>query len=162
MARPAAAAGETRTRRPPRQPAHSLEDYFDRLDAALASKASQQLSCRAGHAGAPPRRSRAAAEAGRRAARPSDVPRLRRHPCRRRRDDSFREVELQDAFAALLAAEQAPASARVDAEAIPAEVIDEIARRVIARMGDDSMRAAVLDVAERLVREEIARIKAQN
>ena len=78
------------------------------------------------------------------------------------RDDSFREVELQDAFAALLAAEQAPAAAHVDAEAIPAEVIDEIARRVIARMGDDSMRAAVLDAAERLVREEISRIKAQN
>jgi hypothetical protein len=50
----------------------------------------------------------------------------------------------------------------VDIEALPAEVIDEIARRVIARMGDDSMRAAVLDAAERLVREEISRIKAQN
>ena len=32
-------------------------------------------------------------------------------------------------------------------------------RRVIARMSDESMRAAVLDVAERLVREEIDRIK---
>jgi hypothetical protein len=28
-------------------------------------------------------------------------------------------------------------------------------------MGDESMKAAVLDVAERLVREEIARIKSQ-
>jgi hypothetical protein len=28
-------------------------------------------------------------------------------------------------------------------------------------MGDDSMRAAVLDAAERLVREEIDRIKSQ-
>ena len=39
------------------------------------------------------------------------------------------------------------------------DVIDEIARRVIARLGDDSMRDAVLDTAERLVSEEIDRIK---
>jgi hypothetical protein len=70
---------------------------------------------------------------------------------------------LQDAFAALLAAEQgltiAPPVQRADPPS--AQFIDEIANRVIARMGDDSMRAAVLDAAERLVREEIARIKSQ-
>jgi hypothetical protein len=44
--------------------------------------------------------------------------------------------------------------------AITEGVIDEIARRVILRLGDDDMRRAVLDVAERLVREEIDRIKA--
>ena len=38
-------------------------------------------------------------------------------------------------------------------------MIDAIAARVIARMGDDKMRTAVLDAAERLVREEIDRIK---
>ena len=37
--------------------------------------------------------------------------------------------------------------------------IDQIASRVIARLGDESMRQAVLDAAERLVREEIDRIK---
>ena len=37
--------------------------------------------------------------------------------------------------------------------------LDEIARRVIARLGDEPMRQAVLDAAERLVREEIERIK---
>ncbi len=35
----------------------------------------------------------------------------------------------------------------------------QIARRVIARLGDEPMRQAVLDAAERLVREEIERIK---
>ena len=47
------------------------------------------------------------------------------------------------------------------ADSLPSEVIDEIANRVIARIGDESMRTAVLDAAERLVREEIARIKSQ-
>jgi CheY-like chemotaxis protein len=72
---------------------------------------------------------------------------------------------LTDAFAALLAAEQghpAPALPAVAAPAAPAlteQTIEEIVGRVIARMGDDSMRRAVLDAAERLVREEIDRIK---
>jgi len=44
-------------------------------------------------------------------------------------------------------------------EALSDATIDAIAARVIARMGDEKMRAAVLDAAERLVREEIDRIK---
>jgi CheY-like chemotaxis protein len=69
---------------------------------------------------------------------------------------------LADAFAALLAAEQgqsftaAPQSAEVSDE-----TIDEIVRRVIGRMGDQAVRTTVADVAERLVREEIERIKSQ-
>jgi CheY-like chemotaxis protein len=68
---------------------------------------------------------------------------------------------LQDAFAALLAAEQNQpiASPRINPDSN--ELIEEVARRVIARLGNDTMRAAVLDAAERLVREEIARIKSQ-
>jgi hypothetical protein len=74
---------------------------------------------------------------------------------------------LPDAFAALLAAEQghpAPALAAVPvaqsaAPAISEQMLDEIVARVLARMGDESMRRAVLDAAERLVREEIDRIK---
>jgi CheY-like chemotaxis protein len=71
---------------------------------------------------------------------------------------------LRDAFAALLSAEAGHQIAPLPKRAEPpsSELIDEIASRVIARMGDDSMRTAVLDAAERLVREEIARIKAQN
>jgi CheY-like chemotaxis protein len=78
----------------------------------------------------------------------------------------WQPATLQDAFTALLAAEQGqslafppPAPA---VQAPTAEMIEEVTRRVIAKMGDESMRAAVLDVAERLVREEIARIKSQN
>jgi hypothetical protein len=73
------------------------------------------------------------------------------------------EASLQQAFAALLTAEgtAAPSVPQPAPPAVTADLIDDIVRRVIARMGDDSMRAAVLDVAERLVREEIARIKSQ-
>jgi len=83
---------------------------------------------------------------------------------------------LADAFAALLAAEQSdpdaaahlwPAAVAASAESTPAvgdEVIEEIVRRVLDRLSDTVVRDAVSDatanVAERLVREEIARIKA--
>ncbi len=86
---------------------------------------------------------------------------------------------LVDAFAALLAAEQriglAPSAATVPtapgsagspasapASAAPGapseDLIEEVSRRVLARLGDQS-RPAILDVAERMVREEIERIK---
>jgi Arc/MetJ family transcription regulator len=76
-------------------------------------------------------------------------------------DPLWQSSTLQEAFAALLAAEQgqaiAPPATRLDPSST--DLVDEIARKVIARLGDDSMRAAVLDAAERLVREEIDRIK---
>ncbi|HEU4939681.1 MAG TPA: response regulator [Vicinamibacterales bacterium] len=69
---------------------------------------------------------------------------------------------LADAFAALLSAEQgrrvSPSTA--GSSAISDEAIEEIVGKVIARMSDRVVRDAVLDVAERLVREEIDRIKA--
>jgi CheY-like chemotaxis protein len=72
---------------------------------------------------------------------------------------------LVDAFAALLSAEQqlqiAPSAApghQGSAPVISDQVVDEIAKRVLARLSDQA-RPAVLDVAERLVREEIERIK---
>ena len=83
-------------------------------------------------------------------------------------------ASLVDAFAALLAAEQkmglAPSAATVpnaapspvssSAPAAPPteDMIEEVSRRVIARLTDQS-RPTILDVAERLVREEIDRIK---
>jgi CheY-like chemotaxis protein len=77
--------------------------------------------------------------------------------------------ELADAFAALLAAEQqfgaAPATPPPSAPASPTPiddaVIDVAVRRVLARMTDETVRAVVLDVAERLVRAEIDKIKSQ-
>jgi CheY-like chemotaxis protein len=82
---------------------------------------------------------------------------------------------LPDAFAALLAAEQgetpSEASALWPADAAPApaplftdDLIEEIVRRVLARLSDTVVRDAIADVAsqvaERLVLEEIARIRA--
>ena len=47
----------------------------------------------------------------------------------------------------------------VDRGTMSVSVIDVVVGKVIERMGDEAMRAAVLDAAERLVREEIDRIK---
>jgi hypothetical protein len=70
-------------------------------------------------------------------------------------------ASLAEAVAALLAAEQgrpiAPAAVRP--EDIPDGTIEDIVRRVIDRVGSQSVQQTVLDVAERLVREEIDRIK---
>jgi CheY-like chemotaxis protein len=75
---------------------------------------------------------------------------------------------LVEAFTALLSAEQ-KVGLTASAAAVPPttsvgpavtdEVIDTIAARVLARLSDES-RPAILDVAERLVREEIERIKS--
>ena len=68
---------------------------------------------------------------------------------------------LAEAFAALLSAEQSrlisPAAPRV--AIVSDDTIDDIVRRVAARMSEQAVRETVLDVAERLVREEIDRIK---
>jgi CheY-like chemotaxis protein len=68
---------------------------------------------------------------------------------------------LAEAFAALLAAEQgkvAPAPS-INEQALGEDVIEQVTRRVVERMADTAVRQVVLDVAERLVREEIDRIK---
>ena len=80
---------------------------------------------------------------------------------------------LADAFAALLAAEQGEAltdatgtwpAAPPLAAVVTDELLEDVTRRVLARLSDTVVREAVADiaskVAERLVREEIARIKA--
>jgi CheY-like chemotaxis protein len=70
---------------------------------------------------------------------------------------------LADAFAALLAAEQSQpiALSQPRPATVSDEVIEDIVQRVISRMGDHAVRTTVVDVAERLVREEIHRIKTQ-
>ena len=70
---------------------------------------------------------------------------------------------LAEAFAALLSVEQGRpiAASRIGTPAVTDETVDDIVRRVIARMSDQAVRDTVIDVAERLVREEIERIKRQ-
>jgi CheY-like chemotaxis protein len=70
-------------------------------------------------------------------------------------------ASLAEAFAALLSAEQGQPIAlpSVRPEDIPDDTIEHIVRRVIEKMGTSTVQQTVLDVAERLVREEIARIK---
>jgi len=74
------------------------------------------------------------------------------------------KVSLVNAFSALLAAEQAvPAPAAATQAAGPAMTeasIEEAVRRVLVRMTDDLVRRLVLETAERLIREEIEKIKA--
>ena len=152
----------------------SLEDYFDRLDAAFANVA-----------GAPGRRPPPAeadpvfarieelekprpAVAG--PAAPAPEPVVEELPISWDPEPvegdiaPARQPHLASAFAALLAEEQGeppPPDAGVYGSPPPItdQVVDDIAQRVIARMGDEAMRRLVIDTAERLVREEIERIK---
>ena len=164
----------------PAEPPGGLEAYFDRLDAALASKTAAGANvppaplARGAHGemdlsgwNPPAAEGNHAASAQPRIAAPSAPA-----PAPSAADSvTVSPVNLDEAFSALLAAEQgltvAPAMAAgvvrapsaTAPEALSDATIDAIAARVIARMGDDKMRAAVLDAAERLVREEIDRIK---
>jgi len=171
--------------------ANALEAYFDRLDAALATKATAPAPAEpvertkdaaavvpflpdtpaapakprpvaavpqpAAPAPVPPPPAPPAPVASTHAAPPPSVV---ERPVQQPPVQS--EISLQEAFAALLAAEQTAGNAPAAPTTVSNETIDEICRRVIARMGDEGMRAAVLDAAERLVREEIARIKSQS
>jgi CheY-like chemotaxis protein len=72
------------------------------------------------------------------------------------------KISMAGAFAALLAAEQSlPTIAQADRSpvAISETTLEEVVRRVLARMTDDTVRRIVLETAERLIKEEIERIK---
>jgi CheY-like chemotaxis protein len=149
-----------------------LDDYFQRLDEALAS---------AGH--------RPSSEVTARATKTK----LKGKPMIEAQQSASTDVTLGDAFSALLAAEQGepsaaalppsafvasslvseshahhhhpPQPAAAPAPAISEELLETVIRRVLEQMSDRLVRELVgpkvLDVAERLVREEIARIKAE-
>jgi CheY-like chemotaxis protein len=151
---------------PPREqkPAgDSLEDYFDRLDAAFANLGAvpPKPVLEPEDLGAslleldepPPERSPAGAADAITGWDPDIAGDLA----------PARQPDLANAFAALLAAEQGtplPAGAGLAAPTVIAEeTIEEIVRRVVDRMGDDAMRRLVVETAERVVREEIDRIK---
>jgi CheY-like chemotaxis protein len=73
------------------------------------------------------------------------------------------KVSLATAFSELLAAEQArPSQAAGPAapQQIPEAAIEEAVKRILTRMTETTVRQIVLDTAERLIREEIEKIKA--
>jgi CheY-like chemotaxis protein len=77
------------------------------------------------------------------------------------------QISLAEAFAALLAAEHgqaiSPAVPRTAAASGPdVPDVEDIVQRVLDRLQDQDVRRTVVDVAERLVREEIDRIKRAN
>lgn len=88
-----------------------------------------------------------------------------------RKDGDHRTV-IADAFAALLALEEGDPGAKpvrlttaAEEPVITDALVDEVARRVLQRLAPDTARGIVVEVvseiAERLVREEIARIRSR-
>jgi CheY-like chemotaxis protein len=154
-------------RRPvePEKPApESLDDYFDRLDAAFAT------------IGAPPGAEKPTHERGDLSAGigelhhpppeavPAEDPLANWDPELAGDLAPGRQPQLANAFAALLAAEAGGDLSFSTALIAPPpqlsdEVIEDIVQRVIARMSDETVRRTVVETAERLVREEIERIK---
>jgi CheY-like chemotaxis protein len=68
------------------------------------------------------------------------------------------KVSLATAFAALLAAEQSTSKAGGLPVSLSQGAVEDVVRRVL--MSDDAVRKIVLEAAERMVKEEIERIKA--
>ncbi|HTL44499.1 MAG TPA: response regulator [Vicinamibacterales bacterium] len=143
-AAPQEPSGSTRTEDP-------LEAYFDRLDAAVTAHA------------AAPRRPEPPVELFRSEPLGANAPPAPPQPGTTTAGSSA--PSLADAFAALLTAEGRVPYARPDspesnaAPPDPEALIEAIAQRVLARLEDSKLRAVVLDAAERLVREEIERLK---
>lgn len=155
---------------PATAPAGSADDYFERLDRAFATltptleprtvppKAPPHvlappipgpIDAPAAQAPPPPP---AAASAGNGSAHPAP-----------------RGSDLADTFATLLAVETGelpPSALLAPAEPGDDALIERVARRVVAEMGEGPLRALatqiVSETAERLVREEIEKIKAGN
>jgi hypothetical protein len=76
------------------------------------------------------------------------------------RAETAEPAGLHEAFAALLSAEQRRPIVPAAGEPMSDEAVEAIVRQVVARLKDDDLRRLVLDTAERLVREEIDRIKS--
>lgn len=72
------------------------------------------------------------------------------------------KVSLVSAFSALLAAEQStqPTVASSAAAPVTEATVEDAVRRVLVRMTDELVRRIVIETAERLIKEEIEKIKA--
>jgi CheY-like chemotaxis protein len=154
---------------PPAPPgaAPGLDDYFERLDAALAGIAGAPT----GHSGpTAPQPAESSAPFGSDPAEPgAELPEQSAETPPIRFREALELPSIADAFAALLAAEQSkplPASAPTWPAIAPSNdaLVEKVTRQVLAHMTDRVVRETVADlvsqVAERLVREEIERIKA--
>jgi len=143
-----AAAGSEAT-----APAASADDFFDRLDAAFATRTGAHQEER----GLVPEQLDPSPERVPHALAPAS-PLLPRQPM----------PALADAFTALLTAEQwggSPVDAGTAmAPAVTDDLVERVAARVLERLSDQVVRETVADlasaIAERLIREEIERIKA--
>jgi DNA-binding response OmpR family regulator len=71
-------------------------------------------------------------------------------------------VSLANAFSALLAAEQSTQPAAASPGVLSDSAVEEAIRRALVRMTDGVVRRIVVETAERLIREEIQKIKAQS
>ena len=71
-------------------------------------------------------------------------------------------MSLANAFSALLAAEQSAQTPTPAQTALPDAVVEEAVRRALVRMTDSIVRRIVVETAERLIREEIEKIKADS
>ena len=150
---------------PPTGRTDALEDYFERLDAAFARFGASASAARPSP-GEPEHRRDGVGELQS----APEGPRSGANPFERRDRESAGaegpsgEPRLDDAFTALFPTEQGLANhGDVTGDrppmGIPEDLVDHIVERVIARMADEEMRRVFLETAERLVREEIERIK---
>ena len=143
---------------PQPEKAPSVDDYFERLDRAFANLnvplEPREQTGPASHLPAPPALAHETAPSPQPAAAPRAAAPSPAH-------------SLADRFETMLAVEQGelPASAlEPPATGADAELVDRVARRVVERLGDSAVRQLAAEIvsrtAERLVREEIDRIKA--
>jgi CheY-like chemotaxis protein len=171
---PASGAGPVAVVRPPSSPTPPVpaDEYFDRLGASLgAQRESPVKPVEAGPTAADLGKELATWEPGGSPTPPASAPSsaisapssaISAPSSAPSASSASSAPSLAQAFAALLAAEQGKVSPPppVNEQALREDVIEQVTRRVIERMTDNAVREVVAPIAERLVREEIDRIRS--
>ena len=151
----------------------SVDEYFDRLDAAFASLESQpaarmdpveprQAPDSPGAPGAGLAYELAHWDPAQDVQAPSGEAAATSPATQSESAAAARLPTLAEAFAALLSAEtnRTITPSAVSGRGVDDDLVEQVTRRVIERLGDSMVRGTVIEVAERLVAEEIARFKA--